>query len=236
MLGPRELTALIRLHPEYAGPSTIWRLRQVGDAFGRNGEWAEAAPLFGRAYQVTPTDHGLVLAAAATALASDNQDTYRGVVNQALKQFSETDDPLAADRTAKAGLLVARSGEELAQLTRLAQVAVERGDERWRHYFQMVRGMAAYRSGDMSGTLDWCGRSRVQAKGFGPVEALDLLFEAMAHHHLNQTDQAHSAMTRATKLIDDHHAQVNNDLGGDWCDWLICQIVRREAEQQITKK
>ena len=78
-------------------------------------------------HELAPTDHGLILSAATTALALVRRTPIAAPrESQALKQFSETDDVLAADRTAKAGLLVAVSGEELEKLfARLADVAVE---------------------------------------------------------------------------------------------------------------
>jgi hypothetical protein len=62
---------------------------------------------------------------------------------------------------------------------------------------------------------------------------LDLLFEAMAHHQLNQPNEARSAMEQATKLIDEYLAQSQLERGIQWNDWLMCQIVRREAEELL---
>jgi hypothetical protein len=164
-------------------------------------------------------------------LAAGERDGYDRVCRKALEQFGGTDDPVAADRTAKAGLLVAAPADDLKPFARLAEVAVERGAEHaWLHYFQLARGMAAYRTGDWAGALDWCGRSRRRAGNIFSLVALDLLFEAMAHHRLNQAEQSHSAMERATQLINKYLAAAKDDRGDDWHDWLMCEIVRREAE------
>jgi serine/threonine protein kinase/Flp pilus assembly protein TadD len=209
-------------------------LKLLGDQFARQGKWKEAAPIFARAYELKPDDHGLILSAAVTPLAAGERDGYDRVCRKALEQFGGTDEPVAADRTAKVGLLVARPADNVKPFARMAEIAVEKGARHsWLHYFQLARGMAAYRTGDWAGALDWCGRSRHRAGNILSLVALDLLFEAMAHHRLNQADQARAAMDRATQLINKYLAAAKDDRGDDWHDWLMCEIVRREAESLL---
>ena len=127
-----------------------------------------------------------------------------------------------------------KPADELKPFLLLAEVAAEKGAEHdWRHYFQLARGMAAYRTGDWAGTLDWCGRSRELSGGTASMAAADFLFEAMAHQQMNHADQARAAMGEATRLIDEYLAEAQEDRGDQWSDWLICEIVRREAEELL---
>jgi serine/threonine protein kinase/tetratricopeptide (TPR) repeat protein len=210
-------------------------LKDLGSRFSQLGEWAAAAEFYSQAYELTPNDHGLVLSAASPALACGDFELYHHVCSLALEQFVDTEDTLPADRVAKAGLLTAPLAEQLSQFAQLAEVAAEKGkDHQWAYYFQMVRGMAAYRTGDWRGTLEWCGRSReIQ---FAPNDVLNSLFEAMAHHQLGHADEAREAMDRATKILDDHLPQLKGNWGSDWGDWLNCTIVRREAEALVNNK
>ncbi len=206
----------------------------LGDRCARKGMWSDAASSFAKAYELAPGDHGQILFAAVATLEAGDADAYRRVCAQALKQFAESDDPVAVERTAKAGLLAETPGADLQELVRLAEFAVEK-EHHMLHYFQLGRGMAAYRTGDWAGTLDWCRRSRERRGDISSMVALDFLFEAMAHIQLDQRDKAQVAMDNASNLVDDYLATATNDRGDQWHDWLMCQIVRREAESLFNK-
>jgi serine/threonine protein kinase len=223
-----------KLGPDH--PNSIVALTNLGTLFAYLGNWEEAASAFGEAYHLRPTNHGMILTAASTALKAGQAEQYRRICQVALQEFSGTENPLAADRLAKAGLLAPQSTEDLEQFTALAEVAIDRGKEHiWINYFYLVRGMAAYRSGDWPATLDWCGRSRQRAGGFSPLVTLNLFFEAMAHHKMHQIHEARSAMNRATTAIEDHFNTFPLGRGSDWNDWLLCDIVHREAEALLTE-
>ena len=199
--------------------------KQFADQFARQGEWKLAAQSFAQAYDLNPADDELILSAAVTAVETGDLNGYRHVCQLALKQFAATNDPAIADRTARAGLLTAEPGGDLKQLVKLAEVAVENGKEHpWFDYFQMDRGIAAYRSGDWAGTLEWCARSRKRGLNSPSAVSLALLFEAMAHHQLDHADQARVAMDQATALIDEYLAGAKEDRGTQWKFWLVCQI------------
>ena len=57
---------------------------------------------------------------------------------------------------------------------------------------------------------------------------------AMAHHRLGQAEAARAALADAratlTKMPDPAKGQP---FGNDWHDWLICQILYREAEELL---
>ena len=53
----------------------------------------------------------------------------------------------------------------------------------------------------------------------------------MAHHQLSQTREAREALSRAGELMRTQVPQLENgDLGREWSEMLIAQILRREAE------
>jgi hypothetical protein len=64
-------------------------------------------------------------------------------------------------------------------------------------------------------------------------KALSGLFLSMALHRQDHRDQARQAYDRAVEIIDRHQSQHGGDLGAEWCDWLMCSIVRREADQTM---
>lgn len=156
---------------------------------------------------------------------------------RAMAQFVGTTDPVAAERVAKACLLVLPPPEELAQLVALADMAVTRGkdgkDYKWFSYCLMARGMAAYRSGDWAATLDWCGRSRKRGSNIQDMVALNFLLEAMAHHKLGHAQPAGEALSEATRILDQHRNYLPGSGRPVWHDWLICDLIRKEAEALI---
>jgi hypothetical protein len=54
---------------------------------------------------------------------------------------------------------------------------------------------------------------------------------AMAQHRLQQTEQARTALAKALELAQTKLPQLGSDnLEQDWVDWLIAQILLREAK------
>jgi eukaryotic-like serine/threonine-protein kinase len=198
------------------------------------GRPKESAEYWVKAQTSAPTNHQIILWAASACLDVGDHESYAAVRRRALAQFDGTDDPLAAERVAKACLLVPPPPDELPRIVALADTAVTRGkDHPWFHYFLTARGMAAYRSGDWAGTLDWSGRARKGHPNDLAVFSLDLLLEAMAHHKLGHADAAKNALSEAARRIDRHRADHPD--GGDdpWYDWVMCEIILKEAKALI---
>jgi hypothetical protein len=62
-------------------------------------------------------------------------------------------------------------------------------------------------------------------------KALSGLFLSMAMRRQDLEDQTRQAYDQAAEIIERRQSQDGGDLGTDWCDWLMCSIVRREAEE-----
>jgi Tetratricopeptide repeat len=200
------------------------------EALGRR---KESAAYWARAQALLPTDQTLLLTAAATCIDAGDAEGYAGIRRRALAQFAGTDDPIAADRVAKACLLAPPPPEDLARIVALADLAVNRGkDHKYAPYFLMVRGMAAYRAGDWAAALDWCGRSRQRNSDIQEMVALDLLFEAMAHQKLSQIQPARAAFAQAVELMKRYRPK-DLDVSGPKKDWLFCDVVRKEVESLL---
>jgi hypothetical protein len=62
------------------------------------------------------------------------------------------------------------------------------------------------------------------------IPALALSLRAMAQHQLGQAEEASKALAEATSLVEGHLPRLaTGELGGGWHDWLIPEILRREA-------
>ena len=85
-------------------------------------------------------------------------------------------------------------------------------------------------------TVHWIHKSQ-QSQGYAEeprVQTLALLLLAMAQHQLGQTEEASQAFAEASALIEEHLPKLaTGELGGGWHDWLIAEILRREAAKLI---
>jgi hypothetical protein len=171
--------------------------------------------------------------AATLSLQLGDVEGYRRHARGMLDAFGSTDDPMAAERTAKIGLLMAPSPEEAARLTALAELAVTKGaDSPVLPWFQLARGMAAYRDGQLAAAADRLQKVRSSTGASVQCETAALLFVAMSHSRLGRLPDARAALETARRSL-----QVSPrpaDEGGEhWHDWLISQIALREAEAVI---
>src|SRR5205085_2907196 len=122
--------------------------------------------------------------------------------------YGASKDPASLDKTAKACLLAAESGFDLETACRLAEQAVTLGkDSAWLYYFQLVKGLAQYRSGNFSSAVDWVGKcigqsttvGETSANGNRDVAAYSVL--AMAQHQLRRSNEARDALARGGEIV-----------------------------------
>jgi serine/threonine-protein kinase len=153
-----------------------------------------------------------------------------------LGRFGETTDPTIAERTAKACLLIPVSKDDLAPVLHLAERAVKASDHGYYPFFLLAAALAEYRAGEFAQAVEKLELlvSKRQEPGYSQtnLQAPANLVLAMAQHQLDHDDDAGEAIRRARGIMDQRDFQRvrNGDLGGFWHDWLICQILRREAE------
>ena len=57
----------------------------------------------------------------------------------------------------------------------------------------------------------------------------------MAHHQLGQREEAEKALKKARAMMEQRQIpkEDSGDYGSNWHDWVICQLLRREAETLI---
>jgi hypothetical protein len=98
----------------------------------------------------------------------------------------------------------------------------------------MLEGMAEYRQGNFGPAVESLEASRkcFTYEGFDAVKATGTLFRAMAHHRLGHAEQARALLAEARAVMEQKLSEAGvEDLEYDGVeDWLICHVVRREAE------
>jgi hypothetical protein len=196
------------------------------------GQFDDATRCFEEVLRRQPGQAELRYWTAIVYLRAGNEEAYRRHCGQLLKDARGTCNPRIADRAAKTYLLGGDRCEDVPLAAELADRAVRLGaGDPAGHFFQLVRGMAAYRTGKDAEALDWLSKCRQAQSTESAITAL--AFEAMALQRLHRPDDARAALRRADAMYQDMEARLEGSppgpLGRDWLNVLIFQIARREA-------
>jgi hypothetical protein len=200
-----------------------------GDLLARHGDWKAALADFRTGLARDPTDTISWMRAATLYLQLGDVEGYRRHARAMLDSFGDTADPVTAERTAKVGLLTAPSSRDGARLTALAELAVANGaGTPLLPWYQFPRGMAAYRDGQFALAADFL-RAADESITNNQIKPAAKLFRAMAEARLGRGDSARTLLDGARVALEQISPPAA-DPGAGWHDWLICQIVLREAE------
>ena len=206
-----------------------------GNLRARAGRFEEAIADYDKAIELDPRDHWRWYYRGCILAYTGHTDAYRAHCRAMLLRFGGATDRYVADRTAKTCMLLPGATPDLGAQLRLVQVvtapgAVEESAEPW---FRLLRGFAEYRRGDYAAAVDCLEQGRPAFTGtFVPAKATATFLLAMTHHRLGHAEQARSLFADARLYMDrEMRAAGAEDLGRvNVEDWLICHVIRREAD------
>ncbi len=206
-----------------------------GNDYSRLGRWRQAASDFRRALELDPDDEWIWYPAIPPLLEIGDEVGYRKRCLDMQRKFESSDDILLGERIAKLWLLTPNCPGDPLIPTRLVDRALASESTRKLYYWVMsTKGIAEYRAGKPTEAVSWLKKAIDAAPSTTlQCKALSGLFLSMALRRQNLQDQARQAYDRAAEIIDRHQSQYGGDLGAEWCDWLMCQILRREAEETL---
>ena len=206
-------------------PALREALTPLREVLIRLGRFEDLRAAWHTALDRRPAGHNAYYGYAELCLFLGREDDYRNARRALLQAFANYHDPVVAERTGRACLLLPATGEELLQAVALADraAALDRAKAKWNYpYFQFVGGLADYRRGryDRAVTI-----MRGDAAGvLGPAPQLVL---AMALYRAGQEAEARKTLA-ATVLGHDWRANQVKDQDG----WMYHSL-RREAEGLI---
>jgi WD40 repeat protein/tetratricopeptide (TPR) repeat protein len=205
-----------------------------GEHLGRYGDRPGALADFVRALELNPADHLPWYRAAPLYLDLGDLDGYRRHCRAMLARFGATDDPIIAERTAKACLLAPGHPVDPRTLVALAGRSVAAGaNHGYIDYFRLALAMAMARCGDPALAIPELESVR-DVRGDAYREALAGFFLAMAYQKVGRPADARAALAAALQTsLADAPQPPGSDLGAAWADWLVCRIVGREAEAAV---
>jgi hypothetical protein len=213
-----------------------------GEGYARQGRWKEAAGEFAKAYPLQP-DRGTGMRLGILLARIGEADRYRAHCKALVDRFAGTTDNLDADQTLKPCCLLGPVpvGDQ-ARLARLAEVLMS-GDNSQSVYmwFNLAKGMYEYRTGRFDAAVATCRANRTRIKAEGGVDAAlpaaVFAVESMALHRSGDTEGARCLLAELPKLTDEKVLVLNGgDVGNSWHDWLVAQLLYREAEALLGVK
>ena len=207
-------------------------MNSLANSYQALGRWDEALAACGRAIALGTDLHDTWNHAAILWARTGDRAGYRGHCRRMLDRFGPTTDPIIAERTAKACLLVPLGGTEQEAACELADRAVALARDHWvRPWAEATRGLAAYRRERFADAVAWADRCLSRGPGDWNRELPSHLVRTMALSRLGRPDEAGAALVRASDLYRTKVAsQGGRTDGGGWHDRVICDVLRREAE------
>jgi hypothetical protein len=245
--GPAKKTEPSPLPAAKVSAAEIAEIGKRATAAGRRGDWQTAAKEYERLLaakpvnKLTEAEHHFAYEYAPVLLQFDQKEAYANLCRQVIGRFGNTTNAMLAERTAKMCLLAPPSAETFAQADKLAARSVELGSkDQYLTYFEFTRALAYYRERRWAATLEWLDKSQqhnqIKADYIWYLVALNHLVRAMTHHQMNDGDKARQSLQAAEAIIEQKLPKLERgDLGVSWFDWLMCDLIRREAKGLITE-
>jgi serine/threonine protein kinase/tetratricopeptide (TPR) repeat protein len=214
-------------------PESAPLLKARADFLARRGRWKEAAADFSKLIESDPTDHWLHHSLAPLLAESGDLEGYCRHCAQVLAIFGGNNDPVVAERMAKACLIVPCPGLDLAAVVQLTDTAVTLGkDHEYFVYFQFAKGLAEYRTGNFVNAADLMAKV-IAVEGVPSRDAQANLVLAMAQSKLNHREEAAAALAKGTSIFGQMAGPQSGNLGGDWYGWIIAHALLSEAQGLI---
>jgi serine/threonine protein kinase len=198
----------------------------------------DAVADFGKAARIDQSSANPMFYLALQELYLGDTDGYRKTAGQMLSKFALNDNRVVVTRVALACLLGSPPVGDLDRLSRMADAASSleggtRGNARW---YQMARVLAAYRAGNYVAAQQAITRARGLTGTYAPT-TVELLSWMIQFRASKETEPLRAAIRlrvqrMGTEVLHPEFAVNTVNL----TDYVICQIVRREAEATLAAK
>ena len=214
-----------------AHPSNPVLLAKRAAIYARLGSFENALADYRKANQLAPGelaywDDGLV----PLLLQNGDGPGYRRTRSRELQQFRSTTDAVVAHRVAQDALMAPIDGADLQAAEDLADRATNVSTQlKWAA--EQTKAMSEYRAGRFTEAISTLQNIPPPEAGYA-LQAENRLFLAMAYEGDGNHAQAADTLARATHLIETELSDPE-EAAYTVSDWILCQIVRREAEALI---
>jgi serine/threonine protein kinase/WD40 repeat protein len=243
--GLRELTndnvLPLLENPSNWGPggTAVWQT--VATHLTSRKMWPQAAAAQERLIELAPQDTYSWLHAAPVVALAGEPAAYRNLCQRMVAQFRESETVAEGERVIKVCLLIPGSipTPESEVLRLKNHLAGKDAEPLFRPWGYATLALDAWRSGDAPAASKW---ARLSLESYPasppeylpPARALALTLQAIAEHMLGKAAAARVSLKAAGALIAPALDQFRHDvLPVGWHDWLIAEILRREADRLL---
>jgi hypothetical protein len=213
-------------------PTSRRELIDLGKAYGRDGNWRMAFACFRKVVATgTPTEWEWSWA-TGSALAAGETNACVQLCRQMLEQFGRQDDPDVAERCAKQCLSLPDPPPDLLErgAARAEFALAADSKNRW---FQLAKGMAEYRRGHWSESLE--ALRQPERTGLNEITVQAWAFGAMARHQLGDSAGARKALAEVNRRLQFmiRTGELGHPRNNTWDNCARVTAVRAEAERLI---
>jgi serine/threonine protein kinase/tetratricopeptide (TPR) repeat protein len=202
-------------------------LAVLSEDLAEHGRWRDARKAAARFLEMQPGNPSAYHIMAPLLVQTADRTAYEELCQKIATRFAGSTDPRIADRMAKDCLILPRPGE-------LAETAVTKGekDTGALPFFQCCKALAEYRLGNWKGATNWASRPATNSSPYVRAEADAIL--AMAQFQLKHAEDARDALNKCTEVVGTELPKFTEEnIGGDWRDWIIAHALQSEAKQII---
>ncbi|HEX5102568.1 MAG TPA: hypothetical protein VFV87_02075, partial [Pirellulaceae bacterium] len=213
-------------------PDKSYFAYRLGNAYARWGRWREAAPLLRRASDTWPTDRWNAYHHAILSAYVGDMESYR----LACRRLLDADKPDGADLgpyNAAIACLLAPDG--IGQSDRIRELAIEEQAERLNDRRKAnARALAQLRAGQWRSAIDELGTVPTEPNG-ARNHLTSLAILAMAQQGSGDLPAAKQSLATAKSLraATWPYPEQGRPFGEFWQNWLLAEILLREAEGLI---
>src|SRR6266542_189590 len=227
-----EAEEIVNQLPTHPAAASIFNV--LGVVHARREQWSAAIKNYTKVVELRPADHEAYHCLAPLLVQAGDSDAYRHHRERILRQFAGTSNPVVAERMAKDCLFVPPPAADLTAIARMAETAVAAGpNHQYWPYSQFVKGLAEYRQGRFASAAEWFQKALSQSVDvYRTVQAHMTL--AMAQHQLKQAEEARVTLAKGLELAEQRFPKAGKiGLDEQWYDWIIAQVLMREAKALI---
>jgi len=222
-------------------------LRTLGEWHALKGQWAQAQERFRLLLEADQQDNSWaitedLLKAGPILIERGDLKGYERFRRAAVARYADTANPIFAERTLKISLLTPADEPLMRSLEPLADIASEtlQGPQDPNNVMAAWRSVSlalmAYRQNFTPTAKVWCQRCLSFANSNRARIATAHIIQAMACYQLDETEAAHSELTKGRDLVTaqfEKGLELGDGAVGFWFDWLFARILLREAETLI---
>jgi tetratricopeptide (TPR) repeat protein len=217
-----------------AGPDAKVGVRpELGNGQAEQARWDKLTAEYAALVQKQPEEHLLWYRYAILCLQRGDVAGYRRCCAALLERFQGTADASIAHRVALACLLVPEAVGDPKLPAQLAERGVAGAPRDPWHLFTLAA--AHYRAGRHADAMKRLQEAIKVAQdrpdAFRHATILSRLFLAMTYHSAGRARSAKELLDQTTQAMDRDLPRAGlEQLGDSWHDWIMCQVIRREAE------